>query len=358
MRAIGRTHGFNIMSNRQVPLFIVSTGRCGSTMLSRMLALHPEVASLSEVFTSLFPYTFLRDPCDGPNFWHMLSASRLNHKIWLRLLERGIAIDEFRYPLARLDRYRETGIPPLLTMTLPELTNDPEALHEELRVFVEAQPMAKLGPQYLLAFDWLAKRFNRRIWVERSGSSLGFLEALVHFFPDARYVHMYRDGREMALSASKFPPMRLSMISRDFQAAVGKTLYDKIPPKDVPRLPKEYHPLLAPNFDIDAYLRLSLPIERFGVTWSNMLGRLPLLAKLPPGRVMHLRYESILEDPATELRRFIQFLDPTLEQDEWLKKAIPLVRPNPPKWTKLPADERTRLEAACAPGMKMIAQLA
>ena len=346
------------MSTQQQPIFIVSTGRCGSTMLSRMLSLHPEVASLSEVFTSLFPYTFSRDPSDGPNFWHMLSAPRLNHRLWLRLLDRGIAIDEFRYPLSRLDRYREAGIPPLLAMALPELTEDPEALHEELRVYVEGLPMANLRTQYVRVFDWLAKRLNRRIWVERSGSSLGFIEPILHFFPDAKYVHMYRDGREMALSASKFPPMRLSMISRDFQAAVGKTLYEKIPPKDVPRLPKEYLPLLAPNFDIDAYQRLSIPIERFAMTWSNMICRLPLLAKLPPERVMHVRYESILEDPETELRRFLQFLDPGLEQDEWLKKAIPLVRPNPPKWTSLPADERARLEAACAPGVEMLKRLA
>lgn len=285
------------MSTQQPPIFIVSTGRCGSTMLSRMLALHPEATSLSEFFTSLAPYTFVRDPCDGPSFWHMLSAPRLNHKIWLQLLDRGITIDEFRYPLSRLDRYRETGIPPLLTMTLTELTDDPEALHEELRLYVETLPVARLGTQYIRTFEWLTKRLNRRIWVERSGSSLGFLETMVHLFPDAKYVHVYRDGRETALSASKFPPMRLSQISRDFQAAVGKTLYDRIPPQDVPRLPKEYHPLLAPNFDIDAYVRLSIPIERFGVTWSRLIGRLPLLGKLPPKRVMHLRYESIWKIP-------------------------------------------------------------
>jgi len=345
------------MSTQQQPIFIVSTGRCGSTMLSRMLALHPEVASFSEFFTSLFPYTFSRDPCDGPNFWHMLSAPRLNHKLWIRLMDRGIAIDEFRYPLSRLDRYREAGIPPLLAMALPELTSDPEALHEELRVYAEGLPMANLRTHYLHVFEWLARRLNRRIWVERSGSSLGFLEPIVHLFPDAKFVHIYREGPEMALSASKFPPMRLAMISRDFQAAVRKTLYERIPPRDVPRLPKEYHPLLAPHFDIDAYLRLSIPIERFAMTWSNMICRLPLLTTLPPGRVMHLRYESILADPEPELRRFLEFLDPGLEQDEWLKRAIPLLRPNPPKWTKLPAEERARLEAACAPGVEMLKRL-
>ena len=39
----------------QTPLFIVSTGRSGSTMLSDLLALHPNVLSISELFNALHP---------------------------------------------------------------------------------------------------------------------------------------------------------------------------------------------------------------------------------------------------------------------------------------------------------------
>jgi putative sulfotransferase len=134
------------MSTSQPPLFIVSTGRCGSTMLSRMLALHPEVASLSEFFTCLFPHTFERSSLDGAGMWQMLSAPRLNHRIWIQLVERGIPIDELRYPIAGLARYREVGIPPLLTMTLTELSDDPEALHEELGEYVTSLPRSGRAP--------------------------------------------------------------------------------------------------------------------------------------------------------------------------------------------------------------------
>lgn len=343
------------MSTSQAPLFIVSTGRCGSTMLSRMLALHPEVASISEFFTSLAPWAFNKNPVDGPNLWHVLSLPRGNHRIWLKLLERGIAIDEFRYPTDRLDKYRESGIPPLLTMTLTELSDNPEAFHEELRLFVEALPMANLGAQYMRIFDWLTQRLGRRVWVERSGSSLGFIEPVMHFFPDAKYVHIWRDGREMALSSSKFPPMRLSMVSRDFQAKAGKTLYERIAPKDISKLPTQYHELVAPDFSVEAYQRLSLPIERFGDVWSNMICRaMPLLAKLPPERVLHLQYEAILKNPAEPLRKLVEFIDPSLERDGWVRISAELIRTNPPKWTRLPADERSRLEKACAPGFEML----
>jgi len=181
---------------------------------------------------------------------------------------------------------------------------------------------------------------------------------MTYFFPDAKYVHIYRDGRETALSASRFPPMRLALISRALHAVVRKQIYDKFSPQEVARLPEEFRPLVAQNFDVEAFKKYSIPIEGFGKMWSDTLTKgMTALAKLPSERVLHLSYEAILENPATELRRFIQFLDPNLEQDAWLKHAITLVRPNPLKWTNLPADNLARLEAACAPGMAVLARL-
>jgi putative sulfotransferase len=69
-----------------------------------------------------------------------------------------------------------------------------------------------------------------------------------------------------------------------------------------------------------------------------------------------MRYESVLDNPAEELHRFIEFLDPSLLRDAWVKKALALVRPNSPKWTALPASERARLDAACAPGEDALAK--
>jgi hypothetical protein len=342
----------------QTPLFIVSTGRCGSTMLSRMLAHHPDVASVSELFNGLYPWTFSRSRADGPNLWHVLSEPRAHSKLTIKLLESGVAIDEFRYPLSRLARFREKGIPPMLAMTLPELTEDPDGLHEELRVFVEALPLDNLGVQYCRIFEWLANRIGRKLWVERSGMSLSFLEPIMHFFPNAKFVHIWRDGRETALSASRFPPMRLAMISRVLQEKTALDLYRMLSAKDLQHVPEEFRPLLARDFDVEAFKRYAIPIEKFGAMWSNqMVKGIPLLTKLPPERVMHLRYESILQNPDTELRRFIRFLDPSLEQDAWFEKVIPMVKNNPVKWTHLPPDELARLEAACAPGMAIAARL-
>jgi hypothetical protein len=342
----------------QAPLFIVSTGRSGSTMLSDLLSLHPDVLSLSELFNALHPLGFQNDPIDGPNFWSMLSEPRPRHTAWLRLMERGLAIDEFRYPLASALRFRETGIPPLLAMTLPPLTEDPDGLHDELGVFVQSLPEDRVHRQYLNVFQWLCTRLGRRVWCERSGASLGLVHPLSHFFPTAKFIHVFRDGREFAVSASRFAPMRMGMIGAMFKQRFGSPPY-LTPTYQAPAdLPQAWRGLVPESFDVDVFQRFELPIAPIGMAWSEMITvGLRLLESVPAERVLHVRYESMLDAPHAELRRVVRFMDSSLDDAAWLAQAASRVRKNPPKWMNLPADERTRLESACAPGMALLHHL-
>ena len=342
----------------QAPLFIVSTGRSGSTMLSELLSLHPDVLSLSELFNALHPLGFRQDPVDGPNFWSVLSEPRPRHTAWLRLMERGLAIEEFRYPLASALRFRETGIPPLLAMTLPPLTEDPDELHEELRIFVQSLPEDRIHRQYLRVFQWLCTRLGRRFWCERSGASLGLVHPLSHFFPTAKFIHVFRDGREFAVSARRFAPMRMGMIGTMFKQRFGAAPY-LTPTYQMPEdLPAAWRGLVPESFDVDVFQRFELPIEPIGMAWSEMITvGLKLLESVPAERVLHVRYESMLDTPHAELQRIVRFMDPSLDDSSWLARAAARVRKNPPKWVTLPADERARLESACAPGMELLRHL-
>jgi len=342
----------------QTPLFIVSTGRSGSTMLSDLLSLHPDILSLSELFNALHPLGFQKDPVDGPAFWSALSEPRPRHTAWLRLLERGLVIDEFRYPVAAALRFRDTGIPPLLAMTLPTLTPDPDALHEALRVFVQSLPEDRVHRQYLRVFEWLCTRLGRRIWCERSGASLGLVQPLSHYFPGAKFIHVFRDGREFAVSASRFPLMRMGMISAMFKRRFGSAPYLS-PIYEAPEnLPAAWRGLVPESFDIDVFQNFALPLEPIGAAWSEMIAvGLGMLQKLPPEQVLHVRYESILDAPHTELQRIVRFMNPDLDDPQWLAQAASRVHKNPPKWLDLPSEERSRLESACAPGMAMLGGL-
>jgi len=62
------------------PVFVVGTGRCGSTMISDMLRKHPTVLSLSELFAAvtdlmtLVPQAFPTGVIDASHFWRILST--------------------------------------------------------------------------------------------------------------------------------------------------------------------------------------------------------------------------------------------------------------------------------------------
>jgi hypothetical protein len=63
------------------PVFIVGTSLCGSTMISNMLKKHPELLSISEIFSVItdlatsIPQAFPDGMADASQFWKILSIS-------------------------------------------------------------------------------------------------------------------------------------------------------------------------------------------------------------------------------------------------------------------------------------------
>lgn len=49
----------------------------------------------------------------------------------------------------------------------------------------------------------LMKRFGRRTWIERTGGTLPMAPLLARHFPQAPFIHIYRDGPETANSKSR-----------------------------------------------------------------------------------------------------------------------------------------------------------
>src|SRR5439155_17430156 len=197
----------------QPPYFVVSTGRCGSTLISDMLRLHPRVLSLSELIGMLTPGAFpgSQRPIYAEQFWAHLSTPRRRMSLMYR---HDIVFDEVLYRPGPGRRYTaETGVPPLLLTALPHLTDEPEALFDEIREFVLTQGPVPIGVHYTKLFEWLRDRFGRQIWVERSGSSLAYLRELIDNFPGARFIHLFRDGRETAVSMTRHHAFRRSVLT-------------------------------------------------------------------------------------------------------------------------------------------------
>ncbi|MEU8540517.1 hypothetical protein AB0C52_11100 [Streptomyces sp. NPDC048717] len=337
-----------------VPLTIVlGTGRCGSTMLSDLVNQDPGTLSLSEFFACLDPGAFPDGTLDGPAFWKLLGAPRLKPNV---LLSRGVAVPEYRYPIGR-GRYPAGKVPALSLMTLPPLTGDPDALHDRIRDEVTGWAPAPASRQYLRLFSWWASSTGRKVVVERSGASLRFLPQLLAYFPGARFVHMYRDGADAALSMSRHPLFRLGVLIGDMRAELGVDPYRSPDPRHTRQLPERLRPFAPDSLDATALADADIPLARFGDMWSRATGALRHLADLPPERLLHLSYDAVVADPVPRLTAFGRFAG-LAEPDRWAARVAERVdRTRPGAASRLSARQTEELRRACAPGTRRLAAL-
>lgn len=321
-------------------------------MLSNMVRLHPNLLSVSEFFTSLTSRAFRKRDATGEAVFRWLDTQSPGGRA---LLRNGFVVDEFLYPLGPEARYAAGDVPPILCATLPHLTAEHESLWDDLAPELRARGQASVATHYRFVFEWLAKRFDKQVWIERSGLSLPYVPVLAARFPDARFVHIGRDGRDTALSMSRHHYFRLRVLSEERLLAIG---IDPSRPFNLigtsPWVPYSEW-LWFQFFSAERYRRTRVDLDAFGRFWSRVVvNGMDALDALLPERVLNLRYETVLAEPRRELERFIRFVGPEFENDRWLEAAIDLVRPQAPRWTALDAQELERLAAACGPGQALL----
>lgn len=327
---------------------VVGTGRCGSTMISNLVRQHPDVLSMSEFFVLLEGARFREGVVDAAQFWKLLSTPSpfITH-----MLRHHIKAQEFLYPVSATSRFNaETGIPPLLLVSLPHLTNDYEALYDEIKQVVCTFPPDQIERHYLRLFEWLRQRFERKVIVERSGFSLPMLGALINLFPSAKFVHIARDGRECAMSHHQaFRLMGLMELQSKAQGTPSRLLSDRGSDD------ADEQADAITNIDVNAIVNAPIPMAIFGNVWSKLiiLGTRYLLA-LPAERVAMFTYEQFVAHPEDSMRQLLSFIDPSLPSEAWIQATAAAVRQKPPSWQSLPADERAALEAACQPGLEVL----
>lgn len=308
---------------RARPTFIVSSGRCGSTLLSNMLRLHPALLSVSELLSMAGGAPRLLPPgrISSAQFWCTLSELTPDMVALLRLASvPEILVDINKVPVAQLSSLE-------LTM-LPHLSDDPQGLLQELRQHVLSAGERTPAEHLTGMLEWSRQRFSRRAWVERSGGSLEYVDLLTANWPDARIVHLTRDGRDTALSMASHPMFRVHVA--------------RILAKD-PQLP------------VETCLRAELAVDRFGAYWSALMikGQRLLRAHAPEAQLL-VRYEQLIADPQKVLAELSAFILNEAAPAAWLEAAAKLVRVVPSRWTQLERDESARLDAACRPGMRCL----
>jgi putative sulfotransferase len=336
------------------PVIVTGTGRCGSTMVSETLARHPEVLSVSELFTAVrLPPA--GGPVSGEQFWEMLR--RLDPCI-AELVRHRVAVRERHYPFGRGRFTPETGVPALSLLTLPHLTDDPDALYDQLAAEVPHWAPAPAEVQYRRFFAHLAHRLGRRVIVERSGGSLWYLGVLLRIFPDARVVHLYRDGPDTALSMSRHPAFAIAAQIAELRRRLGVDPWRAGPgTADVSGLPDDLAAYLPGRFTAGA-LDISIPLTRYGRLWSLMLLDAERhLAALPAGRVLALSYRDVVGDPARHLAELARFGGFDVDSG-WLSAAAGSIRPGRTGTAHaLPERQRRELRRSCLLGEAVLHRL-
>jgi hypothetical protein len=331
---------------------ILGTGRCGSTMVSDLVNEHPDVLSLSELFAALDPLGFTGGEPTGAEFWSLLSDPRPKPNT---LLRKGIPIPEYRYPVGS-GRFRAGEVPAISLMTLPPLTDAPDALYDRLHDEVTGWPAARQADQYRRLFGWLAERFGRQVVIERSGASLRYVPQVLEYFPEARFVFMFRHGPDTALSMSRYPLTRLALLCMDARAELGVDPFEQPDPSHADRLPERLRLATPETLTASALAEADIPLERFGWLWSYAnVHAIEYLADLPADQLLTLCYDRLVADPVPELARLGRFAGIPDAAGWACRVAGNVDRRRGGAAAVLDAERAERLDRACAAGREGLA---
>jgi Sulfotransferase family len=237
--------------------FVLGTGRCGSTLVHEVLARHPDVGFVSNVDDRLASAR---------------SRGRWNREIFSRTPERLTRKGRLRF--APSEGYRILGrqVSPALVAPVRDLVAD------------DATP-------------WLAERF-RRFFEERAAAQ--GVDVFLHKFtgwpragfihralPEARFVHVIRDGRAVANSLLQMPWWR---------GYEGPSSWGWGP------LPEPYEREWTASGG--SFVTLA------GLEWKLLIDAFDRAkASVPADRWMDVRYEDVVGDPRASIASILAFLD-------------------------------------------------
>lgn len=236
-------------------LFVLGTGRCGSTLAHEVIARHPEVGFLSNI----------EDRSRWLEWTGRWSGAAYRH-VPDRLTEKG------RVRYAPSEGYR------ILARKVSPMLCDPS------RDLVAADATPWLAARLHELFDGHAEREARPLFSHKftGWPRTGFLEAV---FPGSRYVHVVRDGRAVANSWLQMPWY-------DGHRGPDHWLFGPIPP-----VYREEWEASGRSFVLLAGIAWKMLIDAYGEARRA----------LPGAQWLEVRYEDLVADPGGTFEEILEF---------------------------------------------------
>jgi hypothetical protein len=242
----------------EIPIaFVLGTGRCGSTLVHEVIARHPDVAFVSNVEDRI---------AIGP-----ASLGRWNHAVYDRVPARFTQKGRLRFAPSEGYRILERQVSPMLVAPSRDLraADVTPWLDARLRRFFGSRLEAQGAPLFLHKFTgWPRAGFLQRV------------------FPDARFIHIVRDGRAVANSFLQMPWWR----GYEGPEAWG---WGPLPP-DAAKIWEDSDR----SFAVLA-----------GLQWKVLIDAAEVArAELPVDRWLEIRYEDFVAAPRERMAEMLDFL--------------------------------------------------
>jgi sulfotransferase family protein len=263
--------------------FLVGAGRSGTTLLHKLLCLHPQIAYISN-YENRFRWFPDGMACGA-------IAGRLEEKLsaWFDKGGNAYFINRpwfkklFPTPNEGESVFQSCGIPLFLAP--------------------DYRPDAATTACLRRRFEQIRRRSGAAVFLSKRTANNRRIRQLAEIFPAARYVHLVRDGREVAQSLSTVEWWDQHRVWWD-----GRT------PIEMERAGEPRLAVCARN-------------------WVREEQELQVqLAAIDPRRLLVLRFEELLRDPPRHLERVVQFLG--VEFSGAYRHAIESLnlQPTRPKW--------------------------
>ena len=333
--------------------FIIGTGRCGSTILSKMLNRHPDVCVLSEFLVGLDAVRkFGERTVDGAELAEIcdcgLRSTGEFKKIVGHLKTPEIEFD-LEHPPVGVSRsdYRDGVYPELILLPLATLFDDPTVAFDELVEFAAAQPPRPLSAQLLALFEWTTRRAGKTLWVERSGGTLAQLPELIELFPDARFLHLHREPLDVARSMKNHNHMRLFALQHYGLKTPEGVGWDDLDDSDL----NDDGPMssrLRALFDVD------VPLEVFLRDWNEMVLRgFASVKRLGVEQYAEVTFEDLQAEPVRVLESIVEFFG-LPKAAGWMDEAAGLLRPGKAGRSTPSEAEAELIARVCHPALVLL----
>lgn len=264
------------LDTAQAPFFVVGTGRCGTSMFRKLLKFHKNVHLPRE--THWIPVLF------NSYGWRQVDHKELLETARNIYLAKGISTFDLICKNQKVDPNKFAN--DILT-TLPG--GDRCTVKEFMQTVYS-----------------LSAHYQKCEIVGDKTPDYGLCMTLIQsMWPQAKFIHVYRDGRDVAFSMTGVMSFRLL-------AAWGINHWWTLSYK------KLYESRLAEA-------AAEQPIERFFWVWHSRISRIfDEASRLTPGSYMAIQYERILDEPEVVLEEVGRFLNFTPD-DNWITKASSIV---------------------------------